>query len=36
MWKVYLLEFIIVLFVSVVWVYLIDKNMKDNDDTQFP
>ena len=31
MWRVYLLEFIIVLIVSIVWMYLIDKEIKEKD-----
>jgi hypothetical protein len=38
MWKVYLLEAIIVLVVSIGWVYLIDKHTdgSNNDDVEFP
>lgn len=32
MWKVYLLEFIVVVIVSVLWVRGIDKMMKDHPD----
>ena len=32
MWKVYLLEFAIVLIVSIIWVRGIDKMMKDHSD----
>lgn len=38
MWKVYLFEFIVTLIISIGWVYLIDKNMDNNndDDVEFP
>jgi hypothetical protein len=38
MWRVYLLEAIVTLVISIGWVYLIDKNMdnKDTDDMEFP
>jgi hypothetical protein len=38
MWKVYLLETIIVLSVSIGWFYLLIKNTDsiDNDDVEFP
>lgn len=37
MWKVYLLEFIIVFFISLGWVYLLDKcKDEDRDKVDFP
>jgi uncharacterized protein (UPF0333 family) len=38
MWKIYLLEAIIVLALSITWAYLIDKNAdsSNNDDVEFP
>jgi hypothetical protein len=37
MWKVYLLEFIITLIVSILWVNAIDKSKDiDRDDIEFP
>jgi hypothetical protein len=37
MWKVYLLEFIITLIVSILWVIAIDKSKDiDRDDIEFP
>jgi len=32
MWKVYLIEFIVVVIVSVIWVRGIDKMMQDHSD----
>jgi len=32
MWKVYLLEFIVVLIISIVWVHLIDTNDRNQID----
>jgi hypothetical protein len=29
MWRVYLIEFITVLMISVMWVYIIDKHKKE-------
>jgi len=31
MWRVYLLEFIFTVTISIVWVLLIDKQIKDED-----
>lgn len=38
MWRVYLLEAVVALTISIVWTYLISKNMDntDNDDMEFP
>ena len=37
MWKIYLLEAIIALSISIVWVHIIDKNNDNNDqDIEFP
>jgi hypothetical protein len=32
MWKVYLIEFITVLMISVMWVNIIDKHKNENND----
>ncbi len=37
MWKLYLFEFIVVLIISVVWAYLLDKcKDEDRENVDFP
>lgn len=31
MWRVYLIEFIVALIITVIWVYLIDKSTNERD-----
>lgn len=34
MWRVYLLEFIIVLILSLSWVHILDKHKKENENDE--
>lgn len=33
MWRIYLIEFIIVVLISLTWVYILDKHKKEKDES---